>query len=367
MKVLFTVSGKRVFLADKERMIIGIDNGSAYEYYDMKGNPIPAEDGFDYPDAFNDTDDDPWERSRIKNEGIEEELISESVKEIEWEIDDAFGMFGFKNRAGVFVIEPQFAYAHEFTCGLAAVNLNRTWYRTKEGQRFYENHYGYINERGETVIPFAYDEAKPFNKYGVAVVADRKHIYLIDTEGKVVPGTEDMLFSEFYEYDNRFLEFQYPGDDVNERNINGIYDTKERRIMLKPSIEDFTEHSEDEICVEKWCGNNEFGYPEYSKSFINSKGEPLYPWLAEKGFVFIRQPNESLLSMVAVYDHSISPVGISQNGKKYSRKLQFGVYSAKEKYVVPAEYEKIYELSERIFCCVNEGVVTVIQVEDNEI
>ena len=208
MKVLFTVSGKRLFLADKERMIIGIDNESAYEYYDMKGNLVPAEDGFDYPDALNDTDDDPWESSWIKNEGIEEELIPESIKEIEWEIDDAFGLFGFKNRAGDFVIEPQFAYAHEFTCGLAAVNLNRTWYRTKEGQRFYENHYGFINERGETVIPFAYDEAKPFNKYGVAVVADRKHIYLIDTEGKVVPGTEDMLFSEFYEYDNRFLEFQ---------------------------------------------------------------------------------------------------------------------------------------------------------------
>lgn len=367
MNVMFAVHGKRVFLADREKMIIGIDNGSAYEYYDIKGNRIPAEVGFDHPDAFDVENDDPWESSWIQNEGIEDKLVSESTSEIKWEIDDGFGNFGFKNQAGDFVIEPQYAYAHEFTCGLAAVNLNRTWYRTKEGQRFYENHYGFINELGETVIPFAYDEAKPFNKYGVAVVSDRKHIYLIDTEGNVIPGTEGMLFSEYYEYDNRFLEFQYPGDDDNEMNISGIYDTKERSILLRPSIDSFTEYSEEEIFVGKWCGNNEFGFPEYSRYFINSKGELLYPWLVGKGFGLIRQPNKSLLSMVAVYDYSISPIGFSQNGKKYSRELQFGVYSSKEQYVVPAEYEKIYELSDRIFGCVKEGIITVVQVEDYEI
>lgn len=29
---------------------------------------------------------------------------------------------------GEFVIEPQYAYAYEFTNGLVAVNLNRTWF-----------------------------------------------------------------------------------------------------------------------------------------------------------------------------------------------------------------------------------------------
>ena len=86
-------------------------------------------------------------------------LLSENVGEIIEEIDDIFGCFGFKNEAGEFVIEPQYAYAYDFTNGLAAVNLNRTWYKTEKGERYYENHYGYIDFNGKTVIGFNYDEA----------------------------------------------------------------------------------------------------------------------------------------------------------------------------------------------------------------
>ena len=99
------------------------------------------------------------------------------------------GNFGFKNKAGEFVIEPQYAFAHEFTCGLAAVNLNRTWYKTEEGRRFYENHFGYIDDHGKTIIPFDYDEAWPYNKYGVAVVETLDDVFLINTTGKTISGT----------------------------------------------------------------------------------------------------------------------------------------------------------------------------------
>ncbi len=360
MKTLLTVACKRAFLADKNRVILGVSNGAGYEFYDMTGNKVPAEDGFDYPDSFCDEENDPWESEWIKNEGLEEKLIAESTKKIEWEIDDGFGLFGFKNRAGEFIIEPQYAYAHNFTCGLAAVNLNRTWYRTKEGQRFYENHYGFINERGQTVIPFAYDEVQPFNKYGVAVVSDLKRVYLIDTEGNIVPGTEGMLFSEYYDYDNRYLEFQYPSDDLEEMNINGIYDTKERRIILEPSIESFTEYSEDEICVEKWTGKDEYGHPEYSRYFIDSKGDLLYPWLAGKRFALIFHTSTPLLSIIVTYKN------VFYDGKNHHER-QFGLYSSKEQYLIPAEYEKIFELSNRIFCCLCGGKATIIQVEDQDL
>ena len=110
-----------------------------------------------------------------------------------------------------------------------------------------------------------------------------------------------MLFSKYYEYDDRFFEFRYDNQDEDDTNISGIYDTKERRVILAPSIEEFEECSEDEILVEKRCDENESGYPEYSHFFINSKGETLYPWLIGKDFAFIDRPNQSRLSIVAVY------------------------------------------------------------------
>lgn len=362
MKTLFTVTCKSAFPANEERHILGVETETPYKYkyYDMSGNMIPAEPDFEPFDASYEEDDDPWDSDWIKNEGLEEKLIAESVKEITWEIDDGFGLFGFKNRAGKFVIEPQYAYAHDFTCGLASVNLNRTWYRTKEGQRFYENHFGFINERGQTVIPFSYDEAYPFNKYGVAVVSDLKRSYLIDTEGNIVPGTEGMLFSKYYDYDSRYLEYEYPGNDLNEKNVNGIYDTKERRILLAPSIERFTENSEDEICVEKWLGSDENGRPEYSQYFIDSKGELLYPWLAGKGFSLMFHTSTPTLRIV--YEDKTA----EHDGERRRERL-FGVYSSKEKFVIPAEYEKIFELSNKTFCCLRGGEASIIQIEDRDL
>ena len=141
MKVLFTKEGKRVHCADEEKQIFCIDN----VFYDKNGKITAPVKSF-YADF---EDDDQWYREWMEYEGIEEPLKSESIIEVEWEIDDGFGKFGFKNEAGEFVIEPQYAYAHEFTNGLACVNLNRTWYKTDKGKRYYENHYGYIDKNGK--------------------------------------------------------------------------------------------------------------------------------------------------------------------------------------------------------------------------
>ena len=148
MKIIYEGSGKWAQLVNEEKKIFGTDRD---EYFDENGERIPREEIVFDPDE-DDEEEAIWDSDWLEYEGTSEKLISESTVEIEWEIDDGFGTFGFKNRAGEFVIEPQYAYAHQFTCGLAAVNLNRTWYKTEKGDRYYENHYGYINERGETVI-----------------------------------------------------------------------------------------------------------------------------------------------------------------------------------------------------------------------
>ena len=232
---------------------------------------------------------------------------------------------GFKNKNGEFVIEPQYAYAHEFSCGLAAVNLNRTWYRTPEGRRFYENHFGYINHRGETIVQFKYDEAWPFNKYGAAVVEDlRDGAYLIDTNGQEIPGTRFPYLSHAYDYDDRFLEFSNKNDS---ESLIGIYDTKERKVMLEPSVDDIIQWDEDHILV--YERNGKYGVSDFKQHFINSHGDDIYPWLTEQGFATIKRPNKSGIAIVSVSKY-VELTGtprsyFEHDGKKYERSFIYVV------------------------------------------
>lgn len=145
-----------------------------------------------------------------------------------------------------------------------------------------------------------------------------------------------------------------------------MYDSKERKILLEPSIDDFIEWSEDQILVYERSG--EHGISDFTQYYINSKGEKLYPWLLEKGFAIVEKPNKSLVTIVAVSKYtelSGNPRSyFPHNGEKYERTFLYGIYSAKGKFLVPMEYEKITEVAENLFGCVKDGAVTLIQVEE---
>ena len=53
-------------------------------------------------------------------------------------------LFGFIDRQGQIVIEPKYKDAHSFSDGLAAVSNGKKW--------------GFINLKGDTVIPFRFDD-----------------------------------------------------------------------------------------------------------------------------------------------------------------------------------------------------------------
>lgn len=361
MKTLFSIPCRSVRVADPERLVFCFDDDS---FVDIHGNPVPEEPGFRLPEISR----DPWDSYWIEDEGIDEKLISETIEEPVHEIDDIFGKYGFKNRAGEFVIEPQYAYAEEFSHGLAAVNLNRTWYRTEDGRRYYENHFGYINGRGETVIPFIFDEAYPFTKYGVALVEDRKAgSYLIDLEGNVIPGTEKLSLYPNDSYDSRFFEFDY-GQDAAYDGPVGIYDSAKRRILLEPSISSFTEISEDLLRI--YIRDGEYGVSDFHQHFINGEGEVLFPWLYGKGFAIVEPPSKMGVSVVAFSNYTElsdeARVYCSHNGKKYNRDFLYGLYSSRERFVIPAEYDAIKELTDRIYGCFQNGVITLVQLEDKD-
>lgn len=372
MKLLFCVPGKSCRIIDKDRMILEIKTQSeSHKYYDINGDEVEIDERLSELIRKKDnSDEDFWnERKDLETSGTKEILIPFSIVEPEFEIDDIFGCYGFKNTEGKFIIEPQYAYAHGFTHGLAAVNLNRTWYKDENGNRCYENHFGYIDENGKTVIPFIYDKAWPFNRYGVAVTEDYKNIYLIDLNGNIIEDSNKYKYSHYYEYDDRYIEY-YEYDKYYDDEEFGLYDTKERKFLFHTKYSDFEIINDDlfKVCDRK---NGNYGVSDFREFFINGKEEVVYPWLKDKGFAHVDIPNKNFLSIVSVSKYTETNEEedgyYPLNGKKYKREFVYGVYSNKERFVIPLEYERILELSNNIYACSKDNVLNIIQISENDL
>lgn len=345
MKILFSREGKSCYVADKERIIFCIDNA----YFDVNGNEVPDEASF-HKDSNGDSD---WYHDWMDYEGLPEPLSSASTVEPEYEIDDVFGNFGFKNKDGEFVIEPQYAYAHEFTNGLASVNLSRTWYKTPDGQRHYENHYGYIDGNGKTVIGFQYDNAYPFNKYGVAAVTKtpEDHYHLIDLAGNEIPDT-DFPYISYYDYNDRYFVFSL---DPDGESLIGLYDTKERKILIEPKFSDVSVIDDDHILISE---------SDCRQYYVNENGELLYPWLSKQRFAVIEKPDINDVAAVAVYQYTRSTDKLKRYlSKGDEKKLVYGLYSSKEEFLLPQEYDAIRKLHDNVWACYKNGILTVVETE----
>jgi len=79
--------------------------------------------------------------------------------------------FGFIDKTGKMVLEPQFEDAREFHDGLAGVKLAGKW--------------GYINNAGKVDIPFEYNDSYIFQE-GFAIIKVNGEYGFIDKQGKVV-------------------------------------------------------------------------------------------------------------------------------------------------------------------------------------
>ncbi len=133
---------------------------------------------------------------------MEEELIPFRNENDKW---------GYKNKKGEIVIEPQFDYADDFSEGLAAIKIGGKWgYINKEGKYVINPEFdkvdyfseglaavkirgkwGYINTEGKFVIEPKFDWVSPFSK-GLAEVKVGDKNYYINKKGEIV-----LLPSEF--------------------------------------------------------------------------------------------------------------------------------------------------------------------------
>jgi hypothetical protein len=112
------------------------------------------------------------------------------------------GKYGYIDKTGKFVIQPQFGAVREFSEGLAPVGfavdkdivkakLAKAQIDPSQGTvSFYK--WGYIDKTGQLVIPAKFDQAHPFH-YGRACVCMGTKIGYIDHAGKFVvpPQYED--------------------------------------------------------------------------------------------------------------------------------------------------------------------------------
>jgi WG containing repeat len=95
--------------------------------------------------------------------------------------------WGFKNRSGKFVIQPQYGAAGPFVHGRALVQVVTRWEPVKgaHNEAAVDSSYGFINKKGKLVIKARYESAQSFSQ-GLAAVARRGRAGYINVQGKTV-------------------------------------------------------------------------------------------------------------------------------------------------------------------------------------
>ena len=153
---------------------------------------------------------------RDENEDISGEDINLTSQEGENE------KYGFIDKSGKFVIEPQFEFANDFCDGLARVKIDEKW--------------GYIDKSGKFVIEPQFEFADDFSE-GLAIVTINDEYGFIDKSGKFVIEPQ-------FEYASKF------SDGISRVENNGKefkIDTNGNVVSDLDSYEDFTESKLEDI------------------------------------------------------------------------------------------------------------------------
>jgi hypothetical protein len=228
-----------------------------YGYVDTEGN-IVIDLKFDFAEGF--SEGLACVGYRIKKEDADQDVLKRQSWRFDpdyqaWPLpfpkpDDRVQSFGFINRKGCVVIEPQFDGADDFSNGMARIYMRRK--------------YGYINTSGEIVIEPQYDyQAERFSD-GFAVVCVKEKYIFIDKQGKAAfPGQYDRA--------ERFSE------GLAGVRIDGKWGFIDRtgQVVIKPRFGFVRNFSEGLAVVElndKWGYINEIGELIIEPLFDNATG-----------------------------------------------------------------------------------------------
>ncbi|MDR3352863.1 MAG: WG repeat-containing protein [Zoogloeaceae bacterium] len=255
---------------------VGLDvyDGKFGIYIPAKGLPLPQKEGERYREAF-----DP--------DGMRREPESAIIWAIEprfdlvWDFDDnglavvqVNGKCGYINEKGEEVIPPRFDRADDFAAnGLASVKINGKW--------------GFIDRKGEEVIPPRFDLVESFTANGLAAVEidddecryTRKWGYINERGEEVIP----LRFDNAYPFDTNGLALVKSGAELpswmDSLAANGHwgYINEKGEEIIPARFDEASYFAANGLAVVKI--NDKWGY-------INEKGEEVIPLRFEDAELF---------------------------------------------------------------------------------
>ena len=137
--------------------------------------------------------------------------------------------------------------------------------------------WGYINEKGETIIKPLFDYANPFDDNHARVVLDKKD-YLISKKGEKFTGLlVDQIGSYQYSFNNdhKLLDVNSKMYYVKKDNKIGLVND-ELEVVVEPSYDEISNFNEGYAYVKK---DNKYGY-------INMQGELIIPLIYDDAEYF---------------------------------------------------------------------------------
>lgn len=139
--------------------------------------------------------------------------------------------YGYIDKSGQIVIEPQFGYAYAFSEGLAKIKVNGKW--------------GYVNKSGTVIIKPQFDSSDSFHEGMAGIVINNKWGY-IDMTGNIV------------------IEPQFDGADDFSEGLSWVrignkfgYVDKTGQFVIKPNFDGASDFQEGLACVEV---DGKYGY-----------------------------------------------------------------------------------------------------------
>jgi len=237
------------------------------------------------------------------------------------------GKVGFVDKDGVFQIEPKYADAAPFSKeGIALVKIET------ENNGNYTSKCGYINSKGEEIIPCIYDKATSFFDCGYALALTEKN-------------TTDEKGHNFSEVWKHYI-IDKNGDDVitidviaEERKIIAVY--KDYFVCTTNYGEAIFDFSNNKLSEIKRPNDNEtqFDYYYMAKDCVYKNTYEKVDEYNSKIIKTERFNGEKFIENKKDYEITSKPVATTQSG------LGYGM-TKNDKTVIPFEYDQICEYGE---------------------
>lgn len=204
-------------------------------------------------------------REKNPGTGVSEQEETEQFLALVSRMVEGEEKYGYINKKGEEVIPAKYDDAWDFQeNGLARV-----------GEQIGENEYGnptyihgYINEKGEEVIPIKYDRANDFEENGLALVGKQT--------GEDEDGEPVYKYGYINEKGEEVIRLKYD-DIIYYLTDIPYYGADSITLGLLDDFENDGTFYNGLALVGKQTGKDEDGYPVYSYGYINEKGAEVIP------------------------------------------------------------------------------------------